>query len=218
MNQVFTIPTVYNTRQFCKRQFFFLLPMFIMLVINGFYIENHSPALIYAAWHSQHPVLTQCIRWITDWGNMFLYLPYPFILAIAIKQKKNTVLQRFVGYFILMQLTISLFAVNFLKIITGVPRPYTFEKGLHPLSFQSQYYSFPSGHTAEIMGTCGPFAHCVKPYVLSFTLGLVPAIMGFTRIYLGQHYPTDILASALIGSVTTYCIFALSLRQPQTAS
>ncbi|MDT2755778.1 phosphatase PAP2 family protein [Enterococcus asini] len=63
-------------------------------------------------------------------------------------------------------------------------------------------YSFPSGHSATSMVLFGTLIFClvglvkIKPlrFALQIILGLVIFTIGISRIYLGVHFPTDILA------------------------
>jgi undecaprenyl-diphosphatase len=67
-----------------------------------------------------------------------------------------------------------------------------------PFNF-AQSYSFPSGHAA---------ASFVAAYLLSkkdkkraWVYYVVALLISFSRIYLGKHYPSDVLAGALIGTL-----------------
>lgn len=59
-------------------------------------------------------------------------------------------------------------------------------------------HSFPSGHTTAIFSVITPFLFVSGR--LSFLLILLALIVGFSRIYLGLHYPSDCIAGSLIGT------------------
>lgn len=72
-------------------------------------------------------------------------------------------------------------------------------------------YSFPSDHTVIA------FALAVGLWIVSRRLGVVAVILaaieGFSRVYLGQHYPHDVLAGAVVSTVVLVLGWAL-LRRP----
>lgn len=83
------------------------------------------------------------------------------------------------------------------KDLTHRTRPFVAHPQIHPL-YVVHSSSFPAGHAATA------FAGAV---VLSFVvpraaplLLAVAALIGFSRIYVGVHYPTDVLAGAVIGA------------------
>lgn len=84
-----------------------------------------------------------------------------------------------------------------LKNIVGRPRPYTAETVTQPLSFSSDYASFPSGHTATAFALAHVLASEYPRYKYLFYGGAV--LVGISRIYLDQHYTSDVIAGAAIG-------------------
>ncbi|MGI8608775.1 MAG: phosphatase PAP2 family protein [Candidatus Dormibacteria bacterium] len=58
--------------------------------------------------------------------------------------------------------------------------------------------SFPSGHTAGSFAAALAMSHCYPRY-RPMLLGIAAAV-GFSRIYLGHHYPSDVLGGVAIGS------------------
>lgn len=62
--------------------------------------------------------------------------------------------------------------------------------------------SFPSGHTTQIF-----FLTTLIVYYFQWGLGAsialyaVAALVGFTRIYVGAHYPRDVFAGMVLGSI-----------------
>ena len=59
--------------------------------------------------------------------------------------------------------------------------------------------SYPSGHAANSMAAALALAFCV-PRVRRWIF-LMPLIVGYSRLYLAKHYPTDVLAGWLLGLV-----------------
>jgi undecaprenyl-diphosphatase len=68
-------------------------------------------------------------------------------------------------------------------------------------------YSFPSGHTLHaVCFTCQAVAHFP---VLGWVLVPAAALIALSRVVLGLHYPTDVLAGAAIGASLAVCGLAL---------
>ena len=59
---------------------------------------------------------------------------------------------------------------------------------------------FPSGHTVTYFSTAAVYA--VRYPELRWPLGVVGVLVGLSRIYLGEHYPSDVLAGAALGTGT----------------
>ena len=82
------------------------------------------------------------------------------------------------------------------------PRPFVVRPNVHFHIVPPDEFSFPSGHTA---------AAFLMAVLLSsaFPILTVPAILwacmvGFSRVFLGVHYPTDVLAGMLLGITSAF--------------
>ncbi|RME78618.1 MAG: phosphatase PAP2 family protein [Planctomycetota bacterium] len=62
-------------------------------------------------------------------------------------------------------------------------------------------YSFPSGHTAFFFALAGFTALFFRHLGLSLGLYLLAFIVGFSRIYIGVHYPFDVLGGMVVGTM-----------------
>jgi undecaprenyl-diphosphatase len=68
-------------------------------------------------------------------------------------------------------------------------------------------YSFPSGHTLHaVCYTCQAVAHFP---VLAWALIPAASLIALSRVVLGLHYPTDVVAGAAIGALLATCGLAL---------
>ena len=80
------------------------------------------------------------------------------------------------------------------KAIVGRHRP--FETQLGP---KSNAHSFPSGHTATAFACATVLSSFVPRWRVP--LFVLATLIGLSRIYNGMHYPTDVLAGALLGGL-----------------
>jgi len=88
-------------------------------------------------------------------------------------------------------------------------RPFIADPSLLPLVLIDDMSSFPSGHTTAAFGAAMAwFLTLPEDWCWRWTLFLTAVLMGFSRLYVGVHYPTDVLAGALIG---LFAGFAASL-------
>ena len=70
----------------------------------------------------------------------------------------------------------------------------------------AQGYSFPSGHSASAVAVYGSIGRCTKKQPYLFLGFLLPLLVGFSRIFTGAHYPTDVLAGYLIGALVIFLV------------
>jgi undecaprenyl-diphosphatase len=83
------------------------------------------------------------------------------------------------------------------KDLTSRPRPFEAHPQIHPL-YVVHSSSFPAGHAATAFAGAILLAF-IAPRAAPVLLS-VAALIGFSRVYVGVHYPTDVLAGAAIGA------------------
>ena len=74
------------------------------------------------------------------------------------------------------------------------------DSGADPMDVAAQGYSFPSGHSANAVTAYGSLAAHEKRRKLLWGLAfLLPLLVGFSRVYVGAHFPTDVLGGWVLG-------------------
>lgn len=107
---------------------------------------------------------------------------------------------------------IALLTTTVIGHFVGRIRPYLADPSIHALiPAPLTIYSFPSGHTAT------SFAVAVVLTYGSPGLGLIAllaaTLVGFGRMATGVHYPTDVIAGALLGSLVGVIVHHVQIRR-----
>ena len=145
--------------------------------------------------------VTPIAKNITHLGGAIFLITLSLILLLIIKNKK-------IGILIWLNLGISVLLNQALKFIIQRPRPTEFR------IINENGYSFPSGHSMVSAAFYGFLIYLIYKNVknkylkwsLITLLSLVILTIGISRIYLGVHYTSDVIAGFLI-SVSYLIIF-----------
>ena len=134
---------------------------------------------------------------ITQLGNGVT----PVIIAFALYQGGD----RRLAYILLLgTLTLWLF-VELIKAIIRRTRPFMRLTQTRIVGWRAVGRSFPSGHTSQSFFLASIMVqHFHLPFWLAFPMYAIAMLVGVTRMYVGAHYPRDVLAGAVLGSVWGY--------------
>ncbi|MBL7575355.1 undecaprenyl-diphosphatase [Peptoniphilus asaccharolyticus DSM 20463] len=105
---------------------------------------------------------------------------------------------------IILSLIVSTLLVQILKRIFSRNRPYWILENLNTYGIDLSDYSFPSGHSAAAF-TLGMTIALNYPAIKIVVL-IVATLIAISRIYLGVHYPTDVLAGVIIGIIASVIV------------
>ncbi len=90
-----------------------------------------------------------------------------------------------------------------LKYAVDRNRPYVTHPDLKPLGSESSR-SFPSGHTSSAFSTAMSLSLIYPKWYVAVPAFAWASATGYSRMYLGVHYPTDVLAGAVLGAGTAW--------------
>lgn len=164
---------------------------------------------------SNHLLLDQLVQVLT---SGFTWIPLYIMLFVIVMRNNETMGQiaLVVGGAFLCVLFADGLADGIIKPLTARLRPLndpmvkesiSVVGGIHLKSF-----SFCSAHAANTMAIAVFFAFLVRSKLLTFTLVLWSLVNSWTRLYLGVHYPSDILCGLLLGVVVGVLVYMLYLK------
>lgn len=164
-------------------------------VLNNDYF-NFDVAVSTFVYQFRNPFLTQIMEFFSFLGRDIVILcTAPIILILAIRKHKKEA-------FLFSVILFMGFIINLaIKWFIARPRPI-----LSPLVFES-FYSFPSGHAMDSFVFYSLIAFFIFRFTrnkkISITISslslLLVTLISISRVYLGVHYPTDVIAGMIGG-------------------
>ena len=192
-----------------SRPFFLLLTAFLICTIialseNTFEFEKKFMGYVQSS--SGNTTIDLGMWLITESGNVFVMLPFSAILLIIRRTRR-------IGMTLLILIVISTILTGYIKCGVDRDRPFLTWEGTNiPIEIEPDSFSlfcdgkswtagFPSGHASR----AAMFAF-VLSYVLSERfprwcniVWLYPIMIAFSRVYVLQHYPLDVIGGTILG-------------------
>ena len=157
-------------------------------------IAMEADILLWIQNNIRNDVLTPIFKFITTLGNAGVIW---IVFSVGLLIPKKT---RRVGVLALVSLFFSALIDNvILKNVVARTRPYDVIEGLTSLVGAQKDYSFPSGHTGSAFAAAVVMFREL-PKKLGIPILVFACLMGLSRLYVGVHYPSDVLGGVLIGT------------------
>ncbi len=149
-----------------------------------------------------NPALDYVFQYVTLLGDGLIYIP---IVVYCLLFNRQFLVPVITGIIVCTIIT------HFLKNIV-------FPDDLRPVSLEAKkiiihkvnaiplhrMHSFPSGHTSTAFTMALLLASVMKRKIWAFILPVIAFFVGYSRVYLAQHFPTDVCAGMIIGMVSAY--------------
>lgn len=185
-------------REFLKKNSWFIVPyLLVFLFASGttFFFNKTQIHLGLNVFNNYFFDLL--FKYITHLGDGIIIIPVVIVLCFV---RYRYAIGALCSYLL------SSLIVRVLKDLCfpGEPRPNLFFKGIADLHHIEgvdlhSYNSFPSGHASTAFAVFFVLSVISKNHYLKFLLFVLASLIAFSRVYLSQHFLTDVLFGSLIG-------------------
>lgn len=165
-------------------------------------IQNIDNTILMGIGNLHNPVLDWFMTTFTHLGDKgFIWIALGVFMLAGRKYRKR-------GISVLLALLFSLLFTNIIiKNIVMRVRPYEVLP-IQPLVEAERSWSFPSGHTSSSFAAAVVLMHYYGKKGIPFLI--LAILMGFSRIYVLVHYPSDVIGGAVIGSMAGWLSITVS--------
>lgn len=185
-----------------KKINFIFISLFIIFVFFIFEVITNNILIYDNAIYNfiintfQSNTMTNILKFITQFGSVLYFSIFSFLLVVLARRKKTKLL-----------IPINICLVTLINIIIKEiikrPRP-----SVTRLVTESGY-SFPSGHAMTSIAFYGFLIYLIYKNIenkyykwgLIILFSLLTFVIGFSRIYLGVHYTSDVISGFIAGAI-----------------
>ena len=163
--------------------------------------------LLWIQEYLRFPALNSLMKAITHLGDRGIFWILMAVLLLLYSERRR------VGFSVMAGLLLSFLVNNvFIKNVVRRIRPYEVIDGLESLIGKVGEFSFPSGHTASSFVAATIIACMLPQKRYGIAAIILAALIGFSRMYVGVHYPTDVLFGAASGVLLGMLVARFSKR------
>ncbi len=183
-----------------KQNRFFFIGYFIHVFIALYTLIFYSKADGFILMNPYHSNLLNYFFIPYTYGGDGFFIMALVVVLFFFKKK-------YLSLMVVSSYLLSGFLTQVLKFFISEARPAYFLKNTnYPYFIENvtlhNYHSFPSGHSASAFALAAILCFSIKNKNYSILFFLLAALVGYSRIYLGQHFIDDVFAGSLLGVIS----------------
>ncbi len=171
---------------------------FLLILPVLSYSQNSDIDLLKSINHNRSSFATSSFS-IASNSAYIIPFAYPVVMFTIGEAKKNKPVLR-ESFFSSASIATSLLLSYSSKLIIKRPRPYDAYPNQLIIDKPSNTYSFPSGHTTAAFCTATSMTLYYKKWYVALPAYAWAGSVAYSRMYLGKHYPTDVLGGMILGT------------------
>ena len=169
----------------------------LLLLGHGSRAQNFEQRMLESLSAHRTPGMTHFMQGVSNTTSYIsVAVPIGIFAAGAVRHDCHT---KYKGFYIAETIGVSTALELALKYTTNRPRPSDRDPLIIPAS-DNGGPSFPSGHVSEAFATATSLSIVYPKWYFVAPAFLWAATVGYSRMYLGVHYPSDVLGGAIVGA------------------
>lgn len=177
-----------------KKQFFWMI---VAIQFNGCIAQNWDIDLLKQINLDRNKSFDPTFKWITNSVcPMSIGAPIS-VLGIGLIQKDSSLKKK--GWMMVESLCVNAFITTALKTTIKRDRPFVTYPYIDK-QVEAGSYSFPSGHTSSAFAFATSLSLSFPKWYVAAPAYLYACAAGYSRMQLGVHYPSDVIAGAIVGT------------------
>jgi len=192
-----------------------IIGIYLAVLLLAMAVTPALPQLdIIADWQNPvNSIAVKVFQFFSDSVSFFsLGVPLTIMVITEFKKESNKKKSRLSLLYILLSIAVSGLISAAVKRTFLVPRPYEVDPRIIQLSAGGSY-SLPSGHTTEAFASAFGLTLLFPRWYVFVPMFCWATLVALSRIYLGVHYPLDILAGMAIGSSVSFAFYFFVFRK-----
>jgi len=162
----------------------------------------------------------EIIRWMQSFSNQFWDFFFQFwtmfgeeLVIIGVLGFTYWCYDKKIGEALGITVFVSLVLNSFIKVLVQRPRPFQVDQTITNIRPQtSGGFAFPSGHTQGAATVFGGLAFWIRKRWLTIVVCIIIVMVAISRMYLGVHYLTDVLAGGALGLLIAFGLYRFFVR------